>query len=205
MGFSQESSKSQAAEMRKPIAPTKFAHVVYKTRNFDRMVDWYISVFNARVQHRDERLAFLTYDDEHHRFAFINLGPATEEHPRRENDVGVHHVAYTWKNLDELVATYKRLKSLGIVPAQPIRHGLTLSLYYQDPDQNMMEFQIDLMDSDTANAFIGGPAFSANPIGERFDPDELAARFDAGKSVDDLIFRSDQKEYNGNSYVRIGR
>jgi catechol 2,3-dioxygenase-like lactoylglutathione lyase family enzyme len=204
MGASQESSTSPAATTLKPIAPSKFAHVVYKTHKFEMMLDWYVSVFNARVQHRDERLAFLTYDDEHHRFAFINLGPATEERPRREDDAGVHHVAYTWKNLDELVATYKRLKSLGIVPVRPIRHGLTLSMYYQDPDQNMMEFQIDLMDPDTANAFMGGPAFSSNPIGERFDPDELAARFDAGKSVDDLIFRSDQKERQGHSYVRIG-
>jgi catechol 2,3-dioxygenase-like lactoylglutathione lyase family enzyme len=203
MGASQKSSTSQAATTLKPIAPNKFAHVVYKTHKFEMMLDWYVSVFNARVQHRDERLAFLTYDDEHHRFAFINLGPATEERPRREDDAGVHHVAYTWKNLDELVATYKRLKSLGIVPVRPIRHGLTLSMYYQDPDQNMMEFQIDLMDPDTANTFMSGPAFSSNPIGERFDPDELVARFDAGKSVDDLIFRSDQKEHEGHSYFRI--
>ena len=77
------------------IAPSKFAHVVYKTHKFEQMVDWYLKVFNARIQHRDDRLAFLTYDEEHHRFAFINLGPAIEEHRRREDDAGVHHVAYT--------------------------------------------------------------------------------------------------------------
>src|SRR5271163_3858541 len=183
-----------------PIAPSKFAHVVYRTHRFDELLDWYIKVFNARVQHRDERLAFLTYDDEHHRFAFINLGPATEERPRRDDDVGVHHVAYTWRNLAELIATYKRLKALGIVPARPIRHGLTLSMYYQDPDKNMMEFQIDLMDPEGADAFMKGPAFAANPVGERFDPDELAARFDAGEPVDNLILRSDQKESQGRAF-----
>jgi len=184
-----------------PIAPSKFAHVVYKTHKFDEMVDWYLKVFNARIQHRDDRLAFLTYDEEHHRFAFLNLGPASGERPRREDDAGVHHVAYTWKNLGELVHTYKRLKALGITPARPIRHGLTLSLYYHDPDMNMMEFQIDLMEPDAANAFMGGAAFAANPIGEKFNPDELAARFDAGEAVDDIIFRSDQPEHDGHSYV----
>jgi catechol 2,3-dioxygenase-like lactoylglutathione lyase family enzyme len=183
-----------------PIAPSKFAHVVYKTRRFNELVDWYIKVFNARVQHRDERLAFLTYADEHHRFAFINLGPATEERPRLDDDVGVHHVAYTWRNLGELVATYKRLKAMGIVPVRPIRHGLTLSMYYQDPDKNMMEFQIDLMDPAGADAFMKGPAFATNPVGERFDPDELAARFDAGEPVDGLVFRTDQKESHGHVY-----
>ena len=58
------------------VAPSKFAHVVFNTHRYDEMIDWYAGVFEARVQHRDDRLAFLTYDDEHHRFAFVNLGPA---------------------------------------------------------------------------------------------------------------------------------
>ena len=53
--------------------PSRFVHVVYRTRRFDEMVRWYQTVFDARVQHRDPALAFLTYDDEHHRFAFANL------------------------------------------------------------------------------------------------------------------------------------
>jgi hypothetical protein len=65
----------------------------------------------------------------------------------------------------------------------------------------MMEFQIDLMEPDAANEFMRGSAFAANPIGEPFDPDELAARFDAGQPVDRLIFRSDQPESAGSSYV----
>ena len=136
------------------IAPSKFAHVVYKTHKFVEMIDWYIKVFGAKVQHRDDRLAFLTYDSEHHRFAFINLGDTSDERPRSDSDAGVHHVAYTWKNLGGLLETYRRLKSHGIVPAQPIRHGLTLSLYYADPDKNMMEFQIDLMEPQAANDFM---------------------------------------------------
>ncbi len=175
-------------------APTKFAHVVYNTYRFDEMIDWYLNVFEARVQHRDERLAFLTYDDEHHRFAFANLGPLPEEapKPRLGRGAGVNHVAYTWPDLAELVALYKRLKENGIVPVRPVRHGITLSMYYADPDGNLMEFQIDVLDPDAANEFMAGPAFDANPIGEPFDPDELVARFDAGQPLDEVIFRTDQ-------------
>jgi len=191
-------------EHARAIAPSKFAHVVYKTHKFAEMIDWYIKVFDAKVQHRDDRLAFLTYDSEHHRFAFINLGESGDERPRRDSDAGVHHVAYTWNNLGELLETYRRLKRHGIVPAQPIRHGITLSLYYADPDKNMMEFQIDLMEPRAANDFMAGSAFAVNPIGERFDPDELLARFDAGDPVDELIFRSDQAESAGTTYARNG-
>ena len=175
-------------------APNKFAHIVYNTHRYDEMIDWYLKVFEARVQHRDDRLAFLTYDEEHHRFAFANLGPAPSDAPppRLGRGVGVNHVAYTWNDLGELVALYKRLKADGIMPTRPIRHGLTLSLYYADPDGNLLEFQIDVLDPAAANVFMAGPAFEANPVGERFDPDELVARFEAGDSVDSVVFRSDQ-------------
>jgi catechol-2,3-dioxygenase len=175
-------------------APSKFAHVVYNTHRYDEMIAWYLKIFEARVQHRDDRLAFLTYDDEHHRFAFANLGPlpADAPKPRMGRGPGVNHVAYTWADLGEFVALYQRLKGYGIVPVRPVKHGLTLSMYYADPDGNLMEFQIDVLEPDAANAFMAGPAFEANPIGEPFDPDELAARFEAGEPVDEVIFRSDQ-------------
>ncbi|QQS14620.1 MAG: VOC family protein [Rhodospirillales bacterium] len=178
------------------VAPSKFAHVVYNTHRYEEMIDWYLKVFEARIQHRDDRLAFLTYDDEHHRFAFLNLGPMPPGGlpARIGNEVGVNHLAYTWNGLGELVGTYKRLKAMGVTPFRPIRHGLTLSMYYRDPDHNGLEFQIDLMDAALANDFMAGEAFAANPVGEPFDPDALAARYESGRPVDDLIFRSDQPE-----------
>lgn len=175
-------------------APSKFAHVVYNTHRYEEMIQWYLDVFEARIQHRDERLAFLTYDEEHHRFAFANLGPLPEDapKPRLGRGAGVNHVAYTWSDLGEFVALYERLKERNVVPVRPVRHGLTLSMYYADPDGNLMEFQIDVLNADDANAFMAGPAFAANPVGEKFDPDELVARYRAGEPVRDVIFRSDQ-------------
>ena len=175
-------------------APSKFAHVVYNTHRYEEMIDWYLFVFEARVAHRDDRLAFLTYDDEHHRFAFANLGPMPDQppEPKLGKGPGVNHVAYTWDDLGQLVDLYDRLKARGIEPVRPIRHGMTLSMYYADPDGNLMEFQIDLMEPDAANEFMASPAFDANPIGEPFDPDELSRRFRAGEPLADVIFRSDQ-------------
>lgn len=49
------------------------AHVVYRTRNFEQMLAWYQEMFHARVQHQNPVMAFLTYDGEHHRLAFIDL------------------------------------------------------------------------------------------------------------------------------------
>ncbi len=65
----------------------KLAHVVYRTRKFEQMLAWYKEVFRARVQHQNPVIAFLTYDDEHHRLAFIDLSivqPGADESERHE-------------------------------------------------------------------------------------------------------------------------
>jgi catechol-2,3-dioxygenase len=55
------------------VRPRKFAHVVYRTRRFSQMLDWYKTVFDAQVQFESPAIAFVTYDEEHHRVAFLNL------------------------------------------------------------------------------------------------------------------------------------
>ena len=175
------------------VAPSKFAHVVYATHHYDEMIEWYTNVFEATTQHTNDKLTFLTYDDEHHRFAFINLGPPSEGDGRRHEPVGVHHVAYTWDGIDGLLATYERLRDNGILPVVRLRHGMTLSMYYEDPDGNRSEFQIDVLDPDAANAFMESPAFAANPIGEDFDPEEILTAHRSGTDVLAMIFRSDQE------------
>ncbi|MBT8445186.1 MAG: hypothetical protein HKN81_07915 [Gammaproteobacteria bacterium] len=46
-----------------------FSHVVFMMRCFEEMKAWYINVLGAEIVHGDPTLAFLTYDDESHRFA----------------------------------------------------------------------------------------------------------------------------------------
>lgn len=171
--------------------PVKFAHVVYQTRRFDEMIRWYQTVFEADIVHQNPALAFLTYDDEHHRFAFANLSllkPEGENIGER-GDIGVNHVAYTYADAGDLMKTYARLKAAGILPYWPVHHGITLSLYYRDPDGNRMEFQVDCCTVEEANAFMASEAFGANPIGIDYDPEQLLARYESGVSVDVLVQR----------------
>ena len=65
--------------------PTKFAHVVYRTRRFNEMLAWYQTVFGARVQHQNPVMAFMTYDDEHHRFADLDAVVRHYEKVRKFN------------------------------------------------------------------------------------------------------------------------
>ncbi|MDL5155629.1 hypothetical protein [Actinomycetospora termitidis] len=64
---------------------------------------------------------------------------------------------------------------------------MTTSMYYEDPDGNFVEMQIDLFDDpDDATAFLVGAEFASDPVGPPFDPEAMVAARRAGASVDEL-------------------
>jgi catechol 2,3-dioxygenase-like lactoylglutathione lyase family enzyme len=102
----------------------------------------------------------------------------------------VHHVAYTYAGLGDLLATYRRLKAGGIAPARCINHGPTTSMYYRDPDGLRVELQVDnFATMAEAHAYFAGPDFAENPIGVLFDPEQLIRDYEAGVPLDELVRR----------------
>jgi catechol 2,3-dioxygenase-like lactoylglutathione lyase family enzyme len=169
----------------KQIRPAKFAHFVLRTRNLEESIAWYQTLLGMQVVHRNDFIAFLTYDDEHHRLALVKT-PVTA--PTTPGAPGLDHVAYTFETLGELLSTYCRLKQKGILPVWPINHGPTTSLYYADPDGNRVELQIDNFATEAElKGWMQSGAFAANPIGVVFDPDALVARYTRGDSLDELV------------------
>jgi catechol-2,3-dioxygenase len=174
--------------------PSKLAHVVYMTRRFEEMLAWYQGVFEATVQYQNPVLAFLTYDDEHHRFAFLNMAALEPDgiSGKQPAGVGVNHVGYTFANVGDLLENYDRLKQLGIIPYWQIHHGVTLSMYYQDPDGNRMEFQVDCCaDAAEAHELMRTEGFAANPVGVGVDFDGLLAQYRSGVPAQVLMTQPD--------------
>jgi len=102
----------------------------------------------------------------------------------------VDHVAYTYASLTDLFDKYTELKAQGINPYWCIHHGITVSMYYGDPDGNQMEFQVDCFaDNDDANAFMYR-SFAVNPIGVEYDPDAWIADLETGTTPAELLTRT---------------
>ncbi len=169
---------------RRTISPAKLAHVVLLTQDLPRMRDWYLTVLGGRVGFEGAGLCFISYDDEHHRIA---LAAFPDVLPRGEGmRVGLHHIAFTYRDLGELLATWRRLKRAGIETFWPINHGVTTSMYYRDPDGNTVELQIDnFATAAEADAYMAAN-FAENPVGVIFDPEALAARYEAGVPLEEL-------------------
>ncbi|MEU6439601.1 VOC family protein [Streptomyces sp. NPDC047046] len=172
-------------------ASPKFAHVVFQTSQPQEMRDWYCTVLDGHVVYSDEALSFITFDEEHHRVALLH--PPTPEPFRRKtpDTAAMHHVAYTFDDLDDLLDRYVKLRDDGVLPAVCIAHGVTTSLYYRDPDGNLVEMQIDrFAEPDDATAYMRGPEYAGDSVGPSFDPEKLLADRRAGASTEELSDRS---------------
>ncbi len=167
------------------IPPTRFAHAVLRTRHLEESIAFYETVLGARVIFGNAMVAFLTYDEEHHRLALIQT---SQEEPAPLGAAGLDHLAYTYGDMGQLLATYERLKEAGLHPVWTINHGPTTSFYYADPDGNRVELQIDNFATEAeTNAWMKSGAFEKNPIGVEFDPQKLVERYLRGDPIEALI------------------
>lgn len=166
-------------------APVKLAHVVFKTGRLKEMVQWYCNVLEGRVVYANDMLAFVTYDDEHHRVAFVATGAAVRP---TEGHSGLHHMAFTYGSLEDLLDTFQRLQAEDLEPFWCVNHGPATSMYFEDPDGNQIELQIDNFERDEdLEAFFASGKFDANPIGITFDPEDLVERFESGETFEQLV------------------
>jgi catechol-2,3-dioxygenase len=168
------------------IAPV-LHHVTIKTSRLAEMVAWYGLVVGARVQFQNAGAAWLTNDAANHRIAFLSV-PGLADDPDKLAHNGMHHSAFEYGSFADLMASYARLRDAGLAPAFALDHGLTISLYYQDPDGNYVELQSDNFgDWAASGEFMrSSQDFASNPIGTFFDPEAVHRAFAAGRPIRQL-------------------
>lgn len=171
-------------------------HVNLKTTRLQEMIDWYGLTIGLTPVHQFASGAWLTNDEANHRLALL-APPGLRDDPDRLTRSGLHHTAYEYETLDELLDTYQRLAPQGILPHACLDHGMTISFYYVDPDGNSLELQADSFgDWEQSKAFmLEDPAFEADPIGVSVDPALMAAARDQGATSTELHQRAVAREF----------
>lgn len=53
-------------------SPSRLAHVVLRTGNLKEMSPFYKTFLGGKAQVESDQVAFITYDDEHHRIALVS-------------------------------------------------------------------------------------------------------------------------------------
>ena len=164
-----------------------FHHVTIKTSRLQQMVDWYRAVIGAEVVFQDAHNAWTTIDGANHRVAFLSV-PGLRDDPDKTSHNGMHHSAFEYASFADLMATYARLRDEAILPAFCLDHGLTISVYYKDPEGNFVELQSDSFgDWKLSSHFMRtSEDFRANPIGTFFDPEKVWQAHSEGRSFSSM-------------------
>jgi len=182
-----------ASGMKIPI----FHHALLKTARFQEMIDWYAAVVGIKAVFQAPGIAFLSNDGANHRISLAG-GPQFRDNPQFRTYAGLHHLAFEYASIDDLLDSWQRLaEDYGYEPHVAVHHGMTLSFYYVDPDGNSVELQADIFgDWKKSKHWMSTSAeFRADPIGKFVVPAKMVAARAAGVKQKELLRRAYAGEY----------
>lgn len=118
-------------------------HAVLYVRDARRQQRFYSEVlgFTTVVDEPGGAYAFMRGPDSpnHHDIAFFSIGEGAEASTAGQRAVGMYHIAWEVKSLDELAELRERLVDAGALVGES-DHGVNKSLYAKDPDG--LEFEV---------------------------------------------------------------
>jgi catechol 2,3-dioxygenase len=163
----------------------------------DAMVKFYELVCGLQPVYYAAHAAWLTNDEANHRIALLRL-PGTHPPVDKPHSAGLHHTAFEYATFDEWLDNYIRLRDLGYLPVICLDHGMTISMYYADPDGNGVEIQVDAFnDWKLSKEWMwASQEFSEDQIGPQFDPEKLIEARAAGLSPAEIHKKARAGEYS---------
>ena len=124
--------------------PMYLGHVNIYVRDAERSQKWYEEVLGLHTYHkRPGAAAFMSADrDQSHEVALIPVG---EDAPGpQRGQVGLNHMAWRVESLDDLKDFYYRIKEKEVPIERVSDHGVSLGIYFRDPDGNGIEVYYEL-------------------------------------------------------------
>jgi catechol 2,3-dioxygenase len=118
--------------------PKYLGHVNIYVRNAEKSQKWYEDILGLHTyDFMPGRAAFMAANkEESHEVALMEVG---EDAPgAQQGQVGLNHMAWRMESLEDLKEFYHRLKEKK-VSMNVADHGISLGIYFQDPDGNGIE------------------------------------------------------------------
>ena len=114
------------------------------------MLRWYETVLQAKVVHADPKIAFLTYDDEHHRVALVAMDKYAEKPAAMS--VGFYHAAFTYhdpdqNNIELQVDAFQTLEECTEFMRGPLFREDPIGKLV-DPEEMLVRYQAGVPDSE---------------------------------------------------------
>ena len=118
--------------------PKYLGHVNIYVRNSEKSQQWYEDILGLHTYDLvPGRAAFMSANkDESHEVALIEVGEKAQG--AQQGQVGLNHMAWRMESLSDLKEFYARIKEKQ-VPINVADHGISLGIYFKDPDGNGIE------------------------------------------------------------------
>ncbi len=118
----------------------RVGHLVLRVKNMERSRRFFEDVLGFPVVAQNERgMVFFSTDveDNHHMLALM---PGKEGAPMPSPEhIGMQHVSFELGSFAELQEAYARFKEKDVNIVYTTFHGITKSVYFNDPDGNTLE------------------------------------------------------------------
>ena len=124
------------------VKPLGIGHVVLNVTDVTRSIEFYTQVLGFEVvkTNHENTAAFLNCGEMHHDLALFK---ASDDTPNKKGTVGLNHFAVLVEDIDQLKSLKSNLESVGYENLRTVDHGMTGSIYFEDPDGNGIEFYFD--------------------------------------------------------------
>ncbi len=118
-------------------------HVVLKVRDLGRSTSFYRDLLGMKeVARLGDRMVFFSLGQSHHDLALLQVGAQAEL--SGPQSIGLYHVAFkVGDSLDELRECKACLERNGVAILGISDHGVSQSLYIEDPDGIGIELYVD--------------------------------------------------------------
>ena len=120
----------------------QLSHCGVYARDIDTMVAFYtktigLVVSDRGISSRGGELAFMTAAPGHHHQLVVVSGRAPE------GVSTINQLSFKVADLDQLKETHSRVRDAGVIEIRQTSHGNALSIYFPDPEGNMVEIYMD--------------------------------------------------------------
>ena len=127
----------------KTAAGTRIGHVHLKVADIQRALDFYCGIMGFEVQQLyGDQAAFISAGGYHHHLG-LNTWESKGGSPPPPGSTGLYHTAFLYPTRADLANIFKRVLAAGITLDGSADHGVSLALYFRDPDQNGIELYWD--------------------------------------------------------------
>jgi catechol-2,3-dioxygenase len=171
-----------------PLPAMRLGEIVLTTGNYEVMKVWYRVMLDreSSLEHaptvesgtrsgsgllKPTRMCFFRLHAEHPYQDVIALFEMPGAVAGSTGRSGLHHMQLRNASMPVLQERYRRLRAAGIEPFQSMDHSSSTSLYYRDPDQNVVEISAsNFATNEEVEACLASENYRRNPAGQVIDP-----------------------------------